>query len=57
MKIEVIHDFKDAEHDLALRSVGDKLEVTVERGKYLINFGVAKEIHTDQKGGDPKISR
>ena len=57
MKIEVIHDFKDAEHDLTLQSVGDKLEVTVERGKYLINFGVVKEIHTDQEGGDPKISR
>ena len=33
MKIEVIHDFKDAEHDLTLRSVGDKLEVTAKRVK------------------------
>lgn len=47
MKIKVIREFKDAEHDLILRTVGEELKVTKERGRYLINFGVAKEIKDD----------
>ena len=52
MKIRVIHDFYDKENDLELRKVGEEYEVTEERGRYLVDFRVAKEI-TDQEGGDP----
>lgn len=54
MKVKVIHEFKDAEHDLVLRTVGEELEVPDARGSYLVNFGVAKELPTAQKGGNPK---
>ena len=53
MKIRVIHDFYDKENDLELRKVGEEYEVTEERGRYLVDFRVAKEI-TDQEGGDPE---
>lgn len=43
MKIEVIKNFYDKENDLALRSAGDKLEVSAERGKALIDGGFAVE--------------
>ena len=42
MKIRVIHDFYDKGNDLELR-----------RGRYLVDFRVAKEI-IDQEGGDPE---
>lgn len=54
MKVKVIHEFKDAEYDLVLRTVGEELEVPDERGSYLVNFGVAKELPVNQKGGDPE---
>ena len=53
MKIRVIHDFYDKENDLELRKVGEEYEVTEERGRYLVDFRVAKEI-TDQESGDPE---
>lgn len=53
MKIRVIHDFYDKENDLELRKVGEEYEVTEERGRYLVDFRVAKEI-TDQEGGNPE---
>ena len=53
MKIRVIHDFYDKENDLELRKVGEEYEVTEERGRYLVDFRVAKEI-IDQEGGDPE---
>ncbi len=53
MKIRVIHDFYDKENDLELRKVGEEYEVKEERGRYLVDFRVAKEI-TDQEGGDPE---
>ena len=53
MKIRVIHDFYDKENDLELRKVGEEQEVTEERGRYLVDFRVAKEI-TDLEGGDPE---
>ena len=53
MKIRVIHDFYDKENDLKLRKVGEEYEVTEERGRYLVDFRVAKEI-TDPEGGDPE---
>ena len=34
MKVKVIHEFKDAEYDLVLRTVGEELEVPDERGSY-----------------------
>ena len=51
VKIEVIHNFYDKENNLKLRKVGDKYSVSKERGKYLIELKVAKEI-PEQKGGD-----
>lgn len=54
MKIRVIHDFYDKENDLELRKVGEEYEVTEERGRYLVDFRVAKEI-TDQESGDPEF--
>lgn len=53
MKIRVIHDFYDKENDLELRKVREEYEVTEERGRYLVDFRVAKEI-TDPEGGDPE---
>lgn len=47
MKIKVIREFKDVENGLILRTVGEELKVTKKRGRYLINFGVAKEIKDD----------
>lgn len=44
MKIEVIKNFYDKENDLALRSAGDELEVSAERGKALIDGGFAKKL-------------
>lgn len=53
MKIKVTHDFKDAEEDLRLRKKGEVYEVAEDRGRYLINFKVAKEVK-EKKGGDPE---
>ena len=53
MKIRVIHDFYDKDNDLELRKTEEEYEVTEERGRYLIDFRVAKEI-TDLEGGDPE---
>lgn len=47
------HDFKDAEEDLKLRKKGEVYEVAEDRGRYLINFKVAKEVK-EKKGGDPE---
>ena len=44
MKIKVTHDFKDAEENLKLRKKGEVYEVAEDRGRYLINFKVAKEV-------------
>ena len=55
MKIRVIHDFYDKENDLELRKVGEEYKVTEEKGRYLVDFRVAKEI-TDSEGGDPESS-
>ena len=53
MKIRVIHEFYDKENDLELRKTEEEYEVTEERGRYLVDFRVAKEI-TDPEGGDPE---
>lgn len=52
MKIRVIHDFYDKENDLKLRSVGDTLTVSKDRGEYLVRMKIAEVI--DSKGGDPE---
>lgn len=51
MKVRVRHNFKDMENNLRLRTVGEILTVSEERGKYLISMKVAEII--DSKGGDP----
>ena len=53
MKIKVIHDFKDAEEDLKLRKKGEVYEVSEDRGRYMINFKVSKEVK-DKNGGVPE---
>lgn len=51
MKIRVRHNFKDIEKGLRLRTVGEILTVSEERGKYLISMKVAEL--AEEKGGDP----
>lgn len=53
LKIKVTHDFKDVEEDLRLRKKGEVYETSEERGKYLIDFKVAKQVK-EKKGGDPQ---
>lgn len=43
MKIVVKQDFYDAENDLQLRKTGEELEVSEQRGAYLIKQGFAVE--------------
>ena len=43
MKIKVIKDFFDKKNDMIRRKVNDTLEVSDERGKYLISNGFAIE--------------
>lgn len=52
MRIRVIHDFKDIENNLKLRSVGETMTVSKERAEYLAHMKVAEII--DSKGGDPE---
>ena len=52
MKVRVRHNFKDIENDLKLRTVGEILTVSEERGKYLISMKVAELV--EEKGGDPE---
>ena len=51
MRIRVIHDFKDMQNDLKLRTVGETMTVSKERAEYLAHMKVAEII--DSKGGDP----
>ena len=51
MRIRVIHDFKDIENNLKLRSVGETMTVSKEKAEYLVHMKVAEII--DSKGGDP----
>lgn len=44
MKIKVIQPFNDKECDLAFRDIGTELEVTEQRGWYLIEEGFAKKV-------------
>lgn len=52
VRIRVIHDFKDIENNLKLRSVGETMTVSKERAEYLAHMKVAEII--DSKGGDPE---
>lgn len=64
MLVSVKREFRDREHDLELRKVGEELEVSKERAEELENLGfvsvirkpVNKEPPEEQKGGDPDIS-
>lgn len=53
MKVIVQHNFRDKENDLALRTVGEELEVSRKRAEQLANLQLVKLVK-DQKGGDPK---
>ena len=52
VRIRVIHDFKDMQNDLKLRTVGETMTVSKERAEYLAHMKVAEII--DSKGGDPE---
>ena len=52
VRIRAIHDFKDMQNDLKLRSVGEIITVSKERAEYLAHMKVAEII--DSKGGDPE---
>ena len=52
MRIRVIHDFKDTQNDLKLRSVGETMTVSKERAEYLVSMKVAEII--SEEGGDPE---
>ena len=64
MLVSVKREFRDREHDLKLRKVGEELEVSKERAEKLENLGfvsvirkpVNKEPPEEQEGGDPNIS-
>lgn len=53
MRVTVTREFKDAENDLVLRTVGEKLNLPPARAQYLAAVGVVK-ITEQEKGGDPK---
>lgn len=54
MKIRVLHDFKDKEHNLKYRSAGEQLTVSKERAEHLIRIGLAEAVEENE--GDPKES-
>lgn len=51
MKIKVTTPFNDKENDLAFRDVGTELEVTEQRGQFLIERGFAVEVKPEQPAG------
>lgn len=53
VRVTVTREFKDIENDLALRTVGEKLNLPPARAQYLAAVGVVK-ITEQEKGGDPK---
>lgn len=53
MRVTVTREFKDIENDLALRTVGEKLNLPLDRAQYLAAVGVVK-ITEQEKGGDSK---
>ena len=52
VRIRVIHDFKDMQNDLKLRTVGETRTVSKASAEYLAHMKVAEII--DSKGGDPE---
>ena len=64
MKVKVTREFRDKEHNLKLRKVGEELEVSKERADELRNLGfvsvirnpVNKEPPKEQEGCDSDIS-
>lgn len=53
LKVIVQHNFRDKENDLVLRTVGEELEVSKKRAKYLSDRQLV-QVMEDQKGGDPE---
>lgn len=64
MKVKVIREFRDREHNLKIRKMGEESEVSKKRAEELENLGfvsvirkpVNKEPPEEQEGGDPDIS-
>ncbi len=52
MKIRVLHEFKDAQNNLKLRTVGEIMTVAKDRADYLASMKVAEII--SEEGDDPK---
>ena len=52
VKIRVIYEFRDIEHDLKLRKIGETMEVTKERAEYLVKMKVAE--YADSKDSNPE---
>ena len=52
VKIRVLHEFKDAQNNLKLRTVGEIMTVAKDRADYLVSMKVAEII--DKEGGDPE---
>ena len=60
VKVKVTREFRDKEHNLKLRKVGEELEVSKERADELRNLGfvsvIRNPVNKEQEGGDPDIS-
>ena len=52
MKIRVLHEFKDIQNNLKLRTVGEVMTVAKDRADYLVSMKVAEII--SEEGGDPE---
>lgn len=57
MKIKVIQPFNDKECDLAFRDIGTELEVTEQRGTFLIEKGFAEEVKHPQPEPEPPAKK
>lgn len=52
MKIRVLHEFKDVQNNLKIRTVGETMTVAKDRADYLVSMKVAEII--SEEGGDPE---
>lgn len=49
MKVEVLQDFRDREHDMKLRVKGEKFEATSKRASYLESLDLVTRIREPVK--------
>ena len=54
MKVKVTREFRDKEHNLKLRKVGEELEVSKERADELRNLGFVSVIRNPVNKEPPK---